>query len=113
MPDSIERVESEGERKQSLGRELESHRPGGESGGEGGALEVPAECGRGEVGQTEEVESTGQGDSGDSVERGEVPGYLGLVDSQVGGDGAVEALFGEDLVGGFAFAHGLGCGQSR
>lgn len=52
-----------------------------------------------EVSEAEDVEGAGDGAAGDAVEAGEVPGDLGLVDGEVRGDGAVEALGGEDGVG--------------
>ncbi len=64
-----------------------------------------------EVRGAEDVEASGEGAAGDAVEGGCVPGHLGLVDCQVGGDGAVQALGGEDgvRVGGFRWL-GLGVG---
>lgn len=52
-----------------------------------------------QVCDTEDVETSGEGTAGDAVEGGCVPGYLGLVYCQVGGDGAVQSLGGEDRVG--------------
>ena len=72
---------------------------------------MPAEQWRYQVGEAEDVEGTGEGDARDAVEGGGDPGYLRLVDGEVGGDGAVEALFREDRV-----AFGVGdvrcCGVS-
>lgn len=52
-----------------------------------------------QVCDTEDVETSGEGTAGDAVEGGCVPGYLGLVYCQVGGDRAVQSLGGEDRVG--------------
>lgn len=52
-----------------------------------------------EVRGAEDVEAAAKDGAGDAVKAAEVPGYLGLVDGEVRGDGAVEALVGEDLVG--------------
>jgi hypothetical protein len=52
-----------------------------------------------EVGKAEEIEGAGEDDGGQTVEARAVPGDLGLVDGQMRGDGAVEALLGEDLSG--------------
>ena len=69
---------------------------------------MPAQQWGYQVGEAEEVEGTGEGDSRDAVQRGGDPGYLRLVDGEVGGDGSVEALFGEDRV---AFGVGdVACG---
>lgn len=67
---------------------------------------MPTERGSGEVGDAEDVHGAGEHDAGDAVEGGGDPGYLGPVDCEVRGDGAVAALGGQD--GG---AFGLGdCG---
>lgn len=58
----------------------------------------PKQRGR-EVRGAEDVEAAAKGGAGDAVKGAEVPGDLGLVDGQMRGDGAVEALVGEDLVG--------------
>lgn len=60
---------------------------------------MDAKDGGDEVGEAEEVEGAGEEGTGDAVEGREDPGNLGLVDCEVGGHGAVEALAGEDLVG--------------
>lgn len=101
MPQSIERVVRERHGERELGEGLEGERPGREAGGEHGALEVPADGGRDEVEDAEGVEAAGEGDAGDAVERRAVPGDLRLVDAEVGGDGAVQALLCEDLVVGW------------
>ena len=58
---------------------------------------MPSSVRGNQVGDTEEVEGAGECNSRDAVERRGVPGDLRLVDSQVGGDGAVDALLREDL----------------
>lgn len=99
MPDAVEGVEDEGEGEQRLGGDLCGQRPGGEGGSDGLGLEVPAgERGDG-VGGEEDVEAARQQRAGDTVERRGVPGDLRLVDAQVGGDGAAQALLLEDGVG--------------
>ena len=57
---------------------------------------MPSEQRRREVGGAENVEAPAENGAGDAVEDAEVPGALGLVDGEVGGDGPVEALGGED-----------------
>lgn len=113
MPQAIERVVSERHRDSELRQSLESEGPGGEAGGEDGALEVPADGGRDEVEDAEGVEAAGEGDAGDAVEGAAVPGDLRLVDAEVGSHGAVQALLCEDLVvgwGGGGVSVGC-CGQ--
>lgn len=101
------------ERKPHLRNHLEYNRPAGERGGDAGALEMPAEDGRGEVRDSKEVHDAREVDAGDAVEAGPVPGYLWAVDGQVRGDGAVAALGGEDGVcGGFGDGFG-GCGSDE
>lgn len=112
MPQPVERVVSERQGDGHLGQDLKGERPGGEGSGDDAALEVPADGGRDEVEGAEGVESTGQSDARHAVERGAVPRDLRLVDAEVGGDGAVQALLGEDLLGGFGVGDGLGCGVS-
>lgn len=72
------------------------------------------EEGCGEVAHGEEVQGAGEGDAGDAVERRGDPCDLGLVDGEVGGYGAVEALADEDfqavVVGELGCFCGVGCG---
>lgn len=60
-----------------------------------GRLQVPADGGREQVCGSPQVERTGHDDAGDTVQGGADPADLGLVDSQMGGDRAVETLLGE------------------
>ena len=64
-----------------------------------------------EVAEAEDVEGAGEDGAGDAVGDGEGPCCLGLVDSKVGRDGAVQALLDEDVVA-FVLGEGLGCGES-
>ena len=59
---------------------------------------MPPEQRRDEIRDPEEVECAGQRDARDAVQARGDPGDLRLVDGEVGGDGAVEALLGEDGV---------------
>lgn len=69
MPEAVEGVENEGEGDQRLGRDLGGERPGGDGGGDGLGLEVPAgERGDG-VGGEEDIEAAGQQGAGDTVDR--------------------------------------------
>lgn len=63
---------------------------------------MPARVRRGEIRDTEEIERAAERNCGYAVEGGAVPGDLGFVDGEVGGDGAQGALFGEDG-GGFVW----------
>jgi len=104
-------MEEEGERIEGLESRLDSCRPSRDRRNHGLGLEVPSRVGSDEVCDTEEVERAGQGDTSDAVERRGVPGDLRPVDGQVGGDGSVDALFGEDL-GGFRLRGVFGCCES-
>lgn len=108
MTDAIHAVKSEGEREGTLEEDLGGDGESGESGGQGGRLEVPAEQGGSEVSSGEEIHTTGEGETGDTVESGGVPGDLGTVDGQVGRDGAVETLLRKDLGGIFRVGGGRG-----
>ena len=105
MPQAVEGVKRERQRDERLDRHLQRSRQRAEGSSQDGALKVPAECRGDEVCQREDVQAAGQGGAGDAVERGRVPGYLWAVDGEVGGHGAVETLFGEDVV-----VVGLVCG---
>lgn len=99
MSNSIETVVRERERNKQLSRKLGGNGPSTKGGSDTGGLEMPSEEGGSEVRGAEDVEAAGEDAAGDSVERGADPGYLGLVDSQVRGDGAVATLGGEEVVG--------------
>lgn len=68
---------------------------------------MPTEQRGGKVCGCEKVEGARQSNAGDTVSTRSNPGDLGTVDGQVRGNGAVQALLGEDLGG-----VGLGCGGS-
>lgn len=65
----------------------------------GARLEVPSQQRGDQVCRGEDVDAAREHTAGDAVEGGPVPGYLGFVDGQVGRNGAVQALGGEDGVG--------------
>lgn len=69
---------------------------------------MPAQQGGGQVCGAEDVEPAREDGSRDAVEDRGDPGHLRFVDGEVRGDGAVEALGGEDGVGVAGFG-GLGC----
>lgn len=100
MPDPIEAVEAESEGGQGLDADLDEDGQRGKACGEGGRLQMPAKQGGDEVGEAEDVETRGERGAGDTVECGQIPGDLRSVDGEMGGHGAMAALFGQDLFGG-------------
>ena len=109
--DAVDEVEDEGEPQRELDGALGEEGPGPEGGGEAGAADVPPEQGRGEVEREVDVGCPREGAAGDAGPgRGAEPRLLELVDAEVGGDGAAEALGGEDGValgrGGAGGRHG-------
>jgi hypothetical protein len=100
MPQAVYGVEEEGHRNGKLGGGLGPQRPCSDRSDQGLALEVPSERGGCEVCDAEDVETTAEGNAGDTVEAGGVPGDLRLVDGKMRGDGTSEALLGEDLLAG-------------
>ena len=105
-------MKGEGERHNRLRQEFQRHRPRRKARGDDGALEVQADVGCDEVGGTEKVEGSAHCYAGQAVEHREIPCDLGLVDAEVGRDGAVLALFGEDLFRRRFLGDGLRGGQS-
>jgi len=110
MPEAVVRVEEEGEGEEALDAELNGEWPGGDGGNHRLRLEVPSGVGGGQVGEAEDVERAAEGDSSDTVQGGSIPGDLGLVDGQVGGDGAVQALLVDNLLG-LLLGSGFGGGE--
>lgn len=99
MSQAVEGVEGEGQGEGSLERQLCSEGPGGEGGGDGEGLEVEADKGRDGIGGAKGVHGACENDAGNAVGAGQVPGQLGLVDGEMGGDGTELALGDEDVVG--------------
>ncbi|KAB8360923.1 hypothetical protein FH972_024655 [Carpinus fangiana] len=81
MPQAVQAVERKGQGRDCLGRQLQHNRPLCEASGQSGGGDLPAEEGRREVGEGEEIEAAGQGNTGDAVEHGGVPGDLGLAEN--------------------------------
>lgn len=100
MPQAVKAMEEEWEGEESLQSHLHGRGPSSNCRHHRLRLEVPSSVRSDQVGDTEEIEGAREDDASDSVERRGVPGDLRPVDGQVGGDGAVDALFREDL-GGF------------
>ena len=111
MPQPIKTMVRERKRQPGLDENLRQNRPGCERRREGRALEMPAEEGGDEVEGAVGVDHGGQGCARDAIEGAAVPGYLGAIDREMGGDGAVEALGGEDFLAG-GLGHCGGCGLS-
>ncbi len=98
MPQPVQAMEGEREREERFRSNLQDQWPSSKRGRNGRALHVQTDVWCDEVEGAEDVEGAAEGAAGDAVEAGEVPGDLGIVDGEMGGDGAVEALAGEDLV---------------
>jgi hypothetical protein len=110
MPNAVQAVEDKRERNQRLGSDLGGNGPRRETSRHDRRLEMPADRGRDEIRQAVDVQAAGEGEAGESVQHGEIPRYLGLVDAEMGSDGAVEALLEEDVGGaGGAGGGGGGC----
>lgn len=84
-----------------LGQHLSGNGQRRESAHNRGSREGDVENQGGGVGASQRVEGAGQSHTGDSVQRQQDPGELGLVDLQVGRHGPVGSLGGQDL-----FLHG-------
>lgn len=112
MPQPVQAMEGKWKREEGFRSNLQNQRPSSERGCNGSALHVQADVGRDEVEGAEDVEGAAEGAAGDAVQAGEVPCYLGVVNGEVGGDGAVEALAGEDLVVFGRFGDGRCGGES-
>jgi hypothetical protein len=102
MSKSVVAVVEERERKEGLETHLDCQRPRRDSRNHRLRLHVPSGDRGCEVSETKEVQRAGENDGGQTVEARAVPGDLRLVDGEMRGDGALEALFGENL-GGFGF----------
>ena len=113
MSHAVERMIGEGKSKGELERDLGSKRESAKRSGKRRGLEVPSEKRRHEICQREGVETAGERDTGDTVKRGPNPCDLGLVDAEMGRDGAVETLLRKDHVGILAFICGGGRWSSR
>lgn len=101
MPRAVDAVEDEREAEDELEGGLDGKGQVAKGGGDAGALEVQAEDGGDEVRGHVAVERAGQGDARDAVPGGAAePRLLELVDAEMGGHGALQALVDEDLVAG-------------
>lgn len=97
--DAVDKVEGKGESKSELDGALDDEGQGSEAGSQRGALDVEAQERGGEICGEVDVGGAGEHAAGDTGPGGGAePGLLHLVDAQVGGDGAVQALVDEDLL---------------
>ena len=94
---TVHAVVGEGEGEGGLEGDLGGEGKSAHGSNHGSGLQVPADGGRGEVCGGPQVESAGEGDTGDTVQGTANPADLRTVDGQVGGDGTVQALLGQDL----------------
>jgi hypothetical protein len=99
MPETVDAVVKERPSKEALNSDLDSHGPSSHSSHHALRLKVPSGVRGSEVGEAEEVEGSGEDNGGHTIQGRAVPCDLRLVDGEMRGDGAVEALFGEDLDG--------------
>jgi len=84
MSQSIQRMKHERKRHRPLNQQFRNNRPTSKRSRNTRGFQMPSESRGDEVRETEEVEAPREDGAGDSVERGEIPCYLGLVDAQVG-----------------------------
>ena len=105
MPDSVKAMVRKGPRDSRLHHPLQHPRPLGEARRHGRAAPAPPQQRRDQVPEAEDVEAAAEHAARDAVQDRRNPGDLRLVDAEVRGHGAVEALVLEDLVG-----FGGGCG---
>jgi hypothetical protein len=97
--DAVDEVENEGEAEEELDASVDDPGHGSERGRKARALEVPAQKRGGEVAGEVKVGAAGEEAAGDTGPCGGAePRLRELVNAEMGGDGAVEALVDEDLV---------------
>lgn len=111
MAKAVHAVVGEREGQSSLESNLGGNRKSTHGGNHRGGLKVPANGGREQVCGSPQVKRAGHDNAGDTVQGGADPTDLGLIDSQMGRDGAVETLLGQK--GGWVLGVGGGGGRSR
>lgn len=99
MPQSIERMVEERHGHSQFRGDLDPDWPCRYRRHDRRCFKVPSQRRCGQVCETEEVETTAQDHGGQTVQRGPVPGDLGLVDGEMRGDWTLEALLGEVFLG--------------
>lgn len=104
--DSVDAVEDKGPGEDDLDAALYGKGQGGEGGGDAGGLEVPAGEGRDEVADRVGVEGAREEHAREALpDGGAEEGLVLVVDLEVGGDGTLQALLGQD---GLAVGRGQG-----
>ena len=99
MTHAVDEVEDKGEAKADLDKALDSKGQGSEAGDQALRLDVEAGEGRNQVGEEVGVGGAGERAAGDTGPgRGGEPGLRALVDAEMGGDGTLQALLGEDVL---------------
>lgn len=108
--DAVDSVEHERPCQRHLYTTLDQQRQSREGSSHGGGLEVPAGERGDQVADAVDVQAAGEEHAREALEDGRAEkGLLLVVDLEVGGHGAIEALFGEEGLR-FADGHGLGGG---
>lgn len=100
MSNAIERVERKWQRQSALDGNLCACGQRSERLCYAHRAKIQAEQRRSNVANTEHVGETGNSDTGDAVERGEVPCELRLINREMGGDWAAETLLFENGLSG-------------
>lgn len=99
MTHAVQAVVDERKGSGTLDENLGSNGKSAKSGSDGGRFKVPTEQRRGEVCGCEKVQGARKSNAGDTVSARANPGDLGTVDGEVRGNGAIQALLGEDFGG--------------
>lgn len=109
---SVDPVEHERPCQRDLHTTLDQQRQAGERSRDGGGLEVPAGQRSCQVADAVDVQPAGEDHAREALEDGRAEeGLLLVVDLEVGGDRAVQALLCEEGLR-FAGGHGLGGGRA-
>jgi hypothetical protein len=101
MPHPIQTMIYKWKRECRLRRNFQCGRPRRERGRHRGRRPVPPERWSDEIAKAPHVEAAREEGASNSVRDGAVPSYLGPIDGEMWGDGAVKALFDEGSVGFF------------
>ena len=96
MPYPIKAVEGERQANEIFHQEFYRHRQRPECRCKSTGFEMPAEKGGEEIRRAENVEAAREDGASNAVQGREVPSYLGFVNGEVGGDGPIQALLGEN-----------------
>lgn len=100
MSHAVDSVEDKRPSNQELEATLDSHGKGTESGYQGGALEVKTGQRGDEVGDRVTVQQAGEAETRETLpDGGSEVGLLLVVNVEMGGNGTLQTLLGEDGVG--------------